>query len=437
MDAPAYNYNGQLFDSNLNPIGGMATPYQAEQASSNVQQFQDVRDMQVYPTTTEASLQSKYAVAQQDGNKLLNGGLNIKPPSVMRQMIDMVGGALITYFAARTGGVSGSGAALMALTAAAANHDNDQQLVQRGEIAKKLFNQGGYTEDALYQYYHNGDDSGLKAENQSIAADKRAGIQDQAASDRQDKQIGAQQSLENQRESNQQTLQTQRLNVQQTIANARMNAMGMGNADPSGKFTITGNYTRDHEANVPLQDFAMNYRKSNADLHKAQQADARIDAVNTSTPIGQVAAAYQFLTVEAPSISNSVGTATGVSSEAVNGWSDKINQIIQKGTQRGSFTPEEISEMKDAAHKETAAMKKMAVDSAKSLASGYNMNDLKTATAVSAATGVPASEIIQAQNEEQQTENSLNGSASTAPEGSTVTYEGTTYKTINGKWVSQ
>ncbi|MGE5877650.1 hypothetical protein [Klebsiella variicola] len=395
-----YNFNGQLFDENLNPVGGTLTPGQVQQGSNTVLQLQDMKDMQVYQTTPEANLDNLYMKAKKDGAKELSGGLDIKPPSALRQMIDMAGGLLIGYFAAKSGGASGTGALLVGLTAAASNHDSDQKLIDRAKIARKMFSEGGYTEDALYNFYRTGDDSGLKAETSSIAADRRQGITEQGVTARQQTGINAQKE----RQASQQQFQAgeddKRLTVQQQIANAKLKAMDSGNADPSGKFTITGNYTKDHEANIPLQDFLSNYRKANADLHKAQQADARIDAVNTNTPIGQVAAAYQFLTVEAPSISNTVATASGVSDEAVNGWSDKINQIIQNRIQQGGkFTPEEINEMKNAAHSETAAMKKLSIDAANSLAQGYNMNDLKTATAVSAATGVPISELRAAQEQ--------------------------------------
>ncbi len=432
-----YNFNGKLFDDNLNPVNGTLTPGQVQQGSNDVMQLQDLSNMQVYQTTPDANLNNLYVKAREDGAKQLSGGLDIKPPSVMRQLIDMAGGLLIGYFAARTGGASGTGALLVGLTAAASNHDADQKLMDRAKIARKMYSEGGYTEDALYNFYRTGDDSGLKAETTSIAQDRRQGITNDAAAQRQQTGINAQAARQKSQQEFQEQEQNQRLTVQQQIANAKLKATS-SEIDPNGKFTITGDYTKDHEANIPLQDFMSNYRKANADLHRAQQADARIDAVDTKTPIGQVAAAYQFLTVEAPSISNTVATASGVSDEAVNGWSDKINQIIQNRVQKGGhFTQEEINEMKNAAHSETAAMKKLSVEAASSLAQGYNMNDLKTATAVSGATGVPVNELLAAQKQVQETTDSLNGSPSTAPENSTVEYDGVTFKTVNGKWEKQ
>lgn len=356
-----------------------------------------------------------------------------KPPSNGQMLADMLGGLLLGYGASRLLGADGKASLAIGLNAAGINHDKDLQEVERYKIIESSIEQNGmiYNPQSLYTFMKTGNGSAMEQEereyfNAGQTATNQA-WQDSRLDKTQNYQTQRQQAQFQQQDKNREDNQL----FQQGMQKDRLSATG-ADVSPDGKFTITGNFTKDHEANIPLQDFMSNYRKANADLHKAQQADARIDAVNTNTPIGQVAAAYQFLTVEAPSISNSVSAATGVSSEAVNGWSDKINQILQKGQKKGSFTPQEIDEMKSAAHAETAAMKKLAVDAAASFANGYNMQDLKTATAVSAATGVPASEIIAAQ-----TGKPTGTPVATAPAGSKngdILYkDGQSFKVWDGK----
>lgn len=403
--------------------------YQAEQYDmSGLNTYNPNAQNTYFDPNDEGLKQAKLEYAK---NK--NGGVNFKPPSNMQMFVDMLGGLLIGYGMSRLLGGDGRESLAVGLNAAAINHDNDKTENERFGIIKEAIQKNGqiYNPEDLWDYMKTGNKGGMtNSENhvfQSEQNDKRYEEQNTSREDSQNFQAGQQKE----RESEQEKLQNQRLTVQQQLAQARMKAANGGDLDPSGRFTITGNYTKDHEANVPLQDFMSNNRKANADLHKAQQADARIDAVDTNTPIGQVAASYQFLTVEAPSISNTVATASGVSDEAVNSWSDKINQILQKGEQRGSFTPQEISEMKDAAHKETAAMKKLAVDAAVSLAKGYNMDDLKTATAVSAATGVPANEIIAAMNNEPASQPVAKAPAGSS-EGEHLSKNGRDYVVHNG-----
>ena len=172
-----HEINGNYYDDSGNMINGSVplTPQQAEQAGREALQYQDAQNLQVYQTTptTEAQLTAKYTAAKQGMQQLQNGGLSFKPPSAMRQIVDMVGGALITYFMCKSGGMNGNGAGMAAFMAAAANHDNDRKIVDRFNIAKQLYAKGGYTPDALYKFVESGDESALKAETTSIAENER------------------------------------------------------------------------------------------------------------------------------------------------------------------------------------------------------------------------------------------------------------------------
>lgn len=414
---------------------GQATPDQIKQLYELSQDASDIQGLGMgtvvdtgnIPANTDAI---KLAKAK---NAFKNGGLSFRPPSMGRMFSDMLGGLLIAYAATRLLGGDSKASLAIGLLAAGGNHDADQAEQERFRAVSDMI--GKVPQEAIYNYMRTGDDKALQT------AESENNKREDAAQALQDKETYSQwedQNILQPRDARQHDYRMQEIAArplgrlrasgdlsggigldsnddaraqtilarnydtmtgkeptQRAIDWAKAHMAGLNGVDPNKQlFTITGNHKDDMSAEKVLNDFSQNYRKANTDLHKAQQADARMNAVDTSTPIGQVAAAYQFLTVEAPTISNTVATATGVSDEAVNTWADKFKQIYQKGLQAGSFTEQEISDMKYAAQQETKAMHDMAVKAAAQIAQGFNMKDVKTATAVSAATGIPVSEIL-------------------------------------------
>ncbi|MDO3814250.1 hypothetical protein PL222_00870 [Salmonella enterica] len=413
---------------------GQATPDQIKQlyeASQQQQDFQGLGMSVVNPDTLNTGADIGKARAEFQRNGLPEG---VEKPSTWGKLEDMLGSLLLSVAMAGLLGMDGKGAIGIGLMAAGSALDLDNAKAQRYDSIMSM-DRTGINPAALVDYFNTGNTKGLQ--HYEDERDKR----EDAAQALQDKETYSQwedQNILQPRDARQHDYRMQEIAArplgrlrasgglsggigldsnddaraqtilarnydtmtgkeptQRAIDWAKAHMAGLNGVDPSKQlFTITGTHKDDMSAEKVLNDFSQNYRKANTDLHKAQQADARMNAVDTSTPIGQVAAAYQFLTVEAPTISNTVATATGVSDEAVNTWSDKIQQILQKGSQAGSFTEQEISDMKYAAQQETKAMHDMAVKAAAQIAQGFNMNDVKTATAVSAATGIPASEIL-------------------------------------------
>lgn len=331
-----YNFNGQLFDSNLNPVGGTLTPDQVQQGGNTVLQLQDMKDMQVYQTTPDANLSALYVKAREDGAKELSGGLNIKPPSKMRMCLDMMGGLLIGYFAARTGGASGTGAMLVGLTAAASNRDADQQLIDRAEIARKMFKGGGYTEDALYNYYRTGDDSGLKAETSSIAQDRRQGINVDAANDRQDKQLDQQMKIHNDTMNHQDIWHK---DTQNRLANGGMGAL----TDQNGNLTWHGMNAGTALAGKVAQmkaPYIKNLQTRMAKLASAKSMAAAVQADIARGDYTQAQSDYNLFTSDLAQAEKGGNAAiTPEEREQVSKLGSLLNQWENKARTMTGFTP--------------------------------------------------------------------------------------------------
>ncbi|MCU7121063.1 hypothetical protein J3T26_09930 [Salmonella enterica] len=426
------NNNPNAYD----PMNGEYAPEQIAQDYKQEQQQKDVSGLNmniVNPSSfNDPEFEKKRLKAAE---QFKNGGLPFTAPDEKQTLEDMMGGFLFGGAIALLIGAAAPVAIGIGLLAANSNRDTDTAMQHRMPMVREMYKQGIYSDDALWQYMTTGNNQLLQQERteQNKREDAQTALQNQETlaqwtndnitkpnqerqHDYRMQEIAARPlgrlrasgglsdgiGLDSNDDARAQTIlarnydtMTGKEPTQRAIDWAKAHMAGLNGVDPSKQlFTITGTHKDDMSAEKVLNDFSQNYRKANTDLHKAQQADARMNAVDTSTPIGQVAAAYQFLTVEAPTISNTVATATGVSDEAVNTWSDKIQQILQKGSQAGSFTEQEISDMKYAAQQETKAMHDMAVKAAAQIAQGFNMKDVKTATAVSAATGIPASEIL-------------------------------------------
>ncbi|HBT3802604.1 TPA: hypothetical protein MBI04_003556 [Klebsiella pneumoniae] len=440
-----YNFNGQLFDENLNPVGGTLTPGQVQQGGNTVLQLQDMKDMQVYQTTPEANLDSLYMKAKPDAAKALSGGLDIKPPSALRQMIDMAGGLLIGYFAARSGGASGTGALLVGLTAAASNHDSDQGLIDRAKIARKMFAQGGYTEDALYNFYRTGDDSGLKAETSSIAQDRRQGITEQGANERQDKTIDAQQQRQESQQKFQAQEQNQRLDAQKDIAQMRIDAQNsnlrkqltqtaagrVANQIMDNDKPMRDRYSQQYTGWTDAQN-QLNIIKSamqvlndpDASQSEKDRAQAEIQGAIPSLASGVArgeAGGNRSLTPQ--EVKNFLPNL-GLSSNLYNAATGKYN---------GGMSDAMVGAIQDqiAGNRQSIASSLNQMNTNEKIAIDKALNGDMTGGFTYTGANLPQS------TDEFNPNADYSGQASTAPEGATIQIDGVTYKTVNGKWEKQ
>ncbi|WEF29973.1 hypothetical protein PYR66_09900 [Klebsiella aerogenes] len=441
---------------------------------------------------------SQLAKAKEDAETVANGGVNFKPPSTGQMLLDMLGSMLITYGASRLLGIGGSAALGLGLTASAVAHDKDKQENERFEILQNSIKENGniYSSEMLWNFMKTGDGKAMMdtEKNQLAEKNKREDAEtkhgwdvDAAQQAEQWKQEDDNTSFEHQKELHSMPtyhdLHSQSGSIGSysstpAITNRAKQIVDTGIDPATGKpatkttmdwaqnhiteassvtgntprVKLTGNYTADHAKMDALKSFARTHSKAIADWNKSKQADARMNAVDTSTPIGQIADAYQFLTVEAPSISNTVSTASGVSDEAVTGWADKINQMIQdKVKNKGKFTPEEISEMKDAAHKETEAMNNLMSESAKPVANAFDLNDRYTRSQVAANTGLTTEQLDQLAKEQDgnvaqpvananssPTNNTSGdtpeGQPTNQPKGQTLEYKGVKYVSNGSTW---
>lgn len=336
-----YNVNGQMFDQNLNPVQGV-TPYQAQQGASTVQQYQDVRDMQTYQTTPEADLNAKYLLAKKDAaNQINNGGLGIKPPSALRQCIDMLGGLLIGYFAAKSGGASGTGAMLIGLTAAASNHDSDQKLVQRGKIAKQLYAEGGYSPDALYNFYKTGDDKGLEGERNNAAANDRAQMNIDAQTGRQSAQQAFTSNENDKRYAQQNALEDKReaFHAAHPVGGNSMALVG-----DDGYLTGRGQIAAQKLADSVRQTKGAYVRQLQTRLAKLASNEGMADKINSELASGDYEKAYsdyqQFkadLAQAAKGGNSSISPQEQAEVDKIGGFFTNMGNSIRKGL---GFTPD-------------------------------------------------------------------------------------------------
>lgn len=431
-----YNYNGQLFDNNLNPVGGMSSD-QAAQGANDYLQYEDMKNLQVSPTTptTEADLNAKWRLASQGVKQAANGGLSFKPPSKTRSIIDMVGGALITYFLARSGGLSGGAATMLGFTAAAANHDADAKEMDRFTVAKKLFSEGGYSEDALYTFMKTGDEKALQSETSSKAADRRQDANNEAQAELQGKRLSSQASIEQSREATQKSIADDRIQAMKENQKGQITQARLGTIDNQimdNDKPMRDRYTQQdigwtdaqNQLNI-IKDAQKVLNDPNASAQAKQQAtyeiQGAIPSLASGVARGESGGNRSLTPAETKAFLPHMGLAADKYNDALNVYNGtlsdaKINALQAQIAGNRHSISNSLYQMNQ---NEQVAMNK-AANGDMTGAYSYTGANLPRSTDEQAAT--PAE---------------LNGQASSAPEGSTVVYNGTTYKTVNGKWEAQ
>lgn len=249
-----YNVNGNLFDENLNPVD-MGDGFQVGQPTNFDDKFklefeqQDFSGLQlnntsqtpVYAAPFDADAQSKQIEAMKA--EMEKGGMPVKKQTNLEMLTNMLGSALISYAFSRLLGGNGNESAMIGLVGAGITHDEDNKMSQRWDAAKKMLDDGdvAYSPDAILAYVQNGDDKGMQAERQNNEADKRAGLNIDAANTRQQSQqqftagqnqqrYAQQNQMEQGREAFQSQQQAERLKAQADnqaarSSNWRMNTM--------------------------------------------------------------------------------------------------------------------------------------------------------------------------------------------------------------------
>lgn len=341
---------------------------------------------------------------------------NITPPSDSEiRRTSWIASGVMGLLGAIVTGNAASGIAV-GMSAALALHDHGNDLRQRSEYLNEL-HQKGFSGPAILKWYETGDNSELDKESQrmeSMARDEAnleiQGLQMKQRKDFHDddyKQRGDHFSAM-ERKGNGLGLGRDHSGgmVGVDLANyiatngvmpdgstptaIEMDWAGrVANKQAGGKISLTSPDPKANMANKQsLANFQRYYKTATDAINKTAQAEARLNSLDPSTPIGQLAMEFQFLTVEAPTIGNDVAKAAGVSGEAVHGWADKINQIEQEAQKNGSLTPQMVSELKSAAHAEFQAIKDLNATAAKAMADKYDLTDPTTSAAVLASTGV-------------------------------------------------
>lgn len=440
------NSQGLSLD-NTDPLSvmsnGQATPSQIKELYESAQQEQDWKgatDLSVVnPDTLNTGVDIGKARAEFQRNGLPEG---IEKPSKWGKLEDMLGSLLVGVALSALLGMDGKGAIGVGLMAAGSALDLDNAKAQRYDSIMSM-DRTGINPAALVDYYNTGNLKGLQ-----YYEDERNKRED-AAQALQDKETYAQwedQNILQPREERQHGYRMQEIaarpigrlgglsestisantlspesddteydkQMKRNIAikqatNKPLSVSELAYLDSKSNPKVSGGLINlgnaDMHDKISMQKTISNYRTHNQTMsnlaQKTNAAEARLNAVDMSMPIGQLAGEYQFLTVEAPTIGNSVAVASGVSQETVDGYQDKLNQLIQKWQMKGSLTPQEASELKSTAKAEADALRKVKETQDLLFAQDYDLSDPQTRSAIEAATDLTADDIAKIQKQQQ------------------------------------